>query len=61
MRVTAAALVLLSALGAQAAPTLHIEPPHWWVGFKDSRLQLMVEAEGVSATRPQVEARSCSA
>jgi glycosidase len=55
MRVTVAALALMGALSSHAAPSLHIEPPHWWVGFKETRLQLMVEGEGLSATRPLIE------
>ena len=42
----------------QAAPAreaaLRVEPPFWWVGFRDSELQLMISGEGVAALRPTV-------
>jgi len=57
MRISVAALFLMSVLSIQApaAAALQVEPPHWWVGFQETRLQLMVEADGLAATRPQVE------
>lgn len=40
-----------------ATPALaqRIEPPHWWAGFQERRLQLMVEAEGIAAGQPRVD------
>ena len=32
-----------------------VEPPNWWVGFKDSSLQLLVKGDGVSAYIPEIE------
>ena len=29
-------------------PALRIEPPHWWKGFKENRLQLMVYYNGIA-------------
>ena len=29
-------------------PALRIEPPHWWTGFKENRLQLMVHHKGIA-------------
>ena len=41
---------------AQAAPArnaaLRVEPPFWWIGFRDSELQLMISGQGVAALRP---------
>ncbi len=31
-----------------------IEPPHWWVGFEDNELQLLVHGEGVGSLEPQI-------
>jgi glycosidase len=31
-----------------------IEPPNWWVGFKDSRLQLLVHHPNISETFPEI-------
>ncbi len=32
-----------------------VEPPNWWVGFKDSSLQLLVKGDGISTYVPEVE------
>ncbi len=32
-----------------------VEPPNWWVGFKDSSLQLLVKGENISLYTPQLE------
>jgi len=31
-----------------------VEPPNWWLGFKDSSLQLMVNGKGIGATTPSI-------
>ena len=31
-----------------------VEPPHWWVGFKDSSLQLLVKGEAISDMSPLI-------
>lgn len=48
-------LTLTLWLAAAPAFAQRIEPPHWWAGFQDRRLQLMVEADGIAASRPQVD------
>ncbi|MCY4744698.1 glycoside hydrolase family 13 protein [Pelomonas sp. UHG3] len=51
----ATTLLMSLSLTATAAPpaTSHrIEPPNWWVGMRDSRLQLMLHAPGVADARP---------
>ena len=45
-------LTLTLWLAAAPAFAQRIEPPHWWAGFQDRRLQLMVEADGIAASRP---------
>ncbi len=42
-------VVMVQGSGLQAATLAvqHMEPPHWWVGMADTRLQLMVHAPGV--------------
>lgn len=44
-----------------AAPLVHaataidrIEPPHWWVGFRESKLELMVHARGIATARARL-------
>lgn len=32
-----------------------VEPPNWWVGFKDSTLQLMVFGENIGEAIPQID------
>ena len=32
----------------------HLEPPFWWVGMKDSSLQLMVHGENISDLQPEI-------
>lgn len=31
-----------------------VEPPHWWVGFKNQKLQLMVKHPNIGSTTPEV-------
>jgi len=31
-----------------------IEPPNWWLGFKNSNVQLMVNGKGIGATTPSI-------
>ena len=35
--------------------TLRVEPPNWWVGFKESKLQLLVKGNDISALTPEIE------
>ena len=32
-----------------------IEPPNWWVGFKETKLQLLVKGKEISAYSPEIE------
>jgi len=31
-----------------------VEPPNWWINFKDSNLQLLVKEDNISASNPQI-------
>ena len=31
-----------------------IEPPNWWIGFKDNTFQLLVKGEGIGRTNPEI-------
>ena len=50
-----AALSLLVANACVANSIDHLEPAFWWVGMKDSRLQLMVHGERISGLEPALE------
>jgi len=32
----------------------HVEPPHWWIGFKDQTLQLLVKDENIGSYTPEI-------
>ena len=36
-------------------PEYRIEPPNWWIGFKNTQLQLMVYKDGIGATEPHID------
>ena len=31
-----------------------VEPPHWWIGFKDTSLQLLVKEDNIGAATPDI-------
>ncbi|SVA59084.1 uncharacterized protein METZ01_LOCUS111938, partial [marine metagenome] len=33
----------------------HLEPPFWWVGMVESKLQLMVHGENISDLQPEID------
>lgn len=45
-----ALLMTLPTLAAEPSP--HVEPPNWWVGMRDTSLQLMLHAPGIADARP---------
>lgn len=47
-------LTLLSGLLAKGQID-RVEPPNWWVGFKNSTVQLLIKGEGISDMTPQIE------
>ena len=32
-----------------------VEPPNWWIGFKNNELQLLVKGEDISDYAPKIE------
>jgi len=32
-----------------------VEPPNWWVGFKQTNLQLLVKGKDISAYTPEID------
>ena len=32
----------------------HVEPPNWWIGFKDTSLQLLVNEKNIGASTPSI-------
>lgn len=54
LTVATALLMTLSPM-AHAAPSpqfQHVEPPNWWVGMRDTALQLMLHGTGIADARP---------
>jgi len=50
------ALALLSTVVLAATPRVErVEPASWWVGMKNSRLQLLVHGDGIAALEPVVD------
>lgn len=37
-----------------------MEPPHWWVGFKNSKLQLLVKENDISSATPEISYQGIS-
>lgn len=50
------AAITLGLLGSAALAQARIEPPHWWVGMAQPQLQLLVEAPGIGARQPRLQA-----
>lgn len=49
-------LSLATTLAAASGTTVdHMEPPHWWVGMKNSRLQLMLHGAGLASAQVQIQ------
>ncbi|MFG6416944.1 glycoside hydrolase family 13 protein [Roseateles sp. DC23W] len=48
------ATALLMTLPASAADAHRIEPPNWWVGMRDTSLQLMIHGAGIADAKPQL-------
>ena len=37
-----------------------VEPPNWWIGFKDSNLQLLVKEDNISVSKPEISYQGVS-
>ena len=55
-RIFALALLLLgcSTACAEEPGIARVEPPNWWVGFRETQLQLLVHGPGMGTFRPEV-------
>ena len=51
-----ALLLVISPLTAcsDTGEAIRVEPPFWWTGFKETRLQLMIHGDGISEYEPSV-------
>lgn len=48
-------MLLLVGLGAEGAgPIEHLEPPFWWAGMQDERLELLVHGAGIGLLEPVI-------
>jgi glycosidase len=52
--------MLLLTLSFSFAQIDRVEPPNWWLGFKNSRLQLMVNGHGIGTTTPVINYKGVS-
>lgn len=50
-----AALLAAGVVHAQTPAIDHMEPPFWWAGMHDHRLQLMVHGAGIGALQPALD------
>ncbi len=50
--ITLATALLMTLPTMAAEPFTHVEPPNWWVGMRDTRLQLMLHAPGIADSQP---------
>ncbi len=49
-------LALVMLLGIKVTAQIdRIEPPNWWVGFKETKLQLLIKGNDISAFSPVIE------
>ena len=48
-------LLLTGPVTAQGPSVTHVDPPHWWVGMKDSRLQLLLHGPDIGKLDARVE------
>ena len=53
MRKSVLFLLLLNSLLATAQID-RVEPPNWWIGFKDTTLQLLVKGKDISGMTPEI-------
>lgn len=47
-------LILLCSISA-SSQIERVEPPNWWVGFKETKLQLLIKGNDISAFSPEIE------
>ncbi len=49
-----ALLMTLPTLAAKPSSAPRVEPPNWWVGMRNTSLQLMIHGPGIADARPQL-------
>lgn len=47
--------VLIEPLHGQSIRLESVEPPNWWVGMKNTSLQLMIHGENISLSKPTID------
>jgi glycosidase len=49
--------MLLALTSAVASPTgiERLDPPHWWTGFEERSLQLLIYGEGIASHEPEID------
>lgn len=52
--------VLCFPLQLHAAAIERVEPPNWWIGYRETGLQLMVYGEGITEFEPSIEYKGVS-
>ena len=50
--ITLATALLMTLPTLAAEPPTRVEPPNWWVGMRDTSLQLMLHAPGIADAKP---------
>ncbi|MDP4281498.1 MAG: cyclomaltodextrinase N-terminal domain-containing protein, partial [Bacteroidota bacterium] len=45
-------ILTLGCLRSQNIPSIHVEPPYWWTGFKNTELELMLKGDNISSADP---------
>lgn len=51
----AAATMLATSVSARDKRIEHLEPPFWWAGMQQQKLQLMVHGSGISGSEPVID------
>ena len=55
LALVAAVLLLLAGFAATAAEIQHLDPPCWWVGMKNTQLQIMVHGPDISKSTVEIK------
>ena len=55
LTLVAAILLLFAGYSAAAAEIQHLDPPCWWVGMKNTELQIMVHGPEISKSTVEVK------
>ena len=55
LALVAAMLLLFAGFKAEAAEIQHLDPPCWWVGMKNTELQIMVHGPEISKSKVEIK------